>query len=120
MRANLVVALLLAAVAAPAAGLETLPFSELQVGMTGEGLTVWSGDQAETFKVEIVARLPNGLPKRKLILVRCSGGQLADAGVAEGMSGSPIYVRGKLIGALAYSWGFSKEPIAGVTPIEEM
>ena len=111
---------LLAAAVLPAAAAETLPFSELEVGMTGVGRTVWSGAQVEEFKVEIVALLPNVLPQRNLIMVRCSGGPLAEAGVSQGMSGSPIYVRGRLIGALAYSWGFSKEAIAGVTPIAEM
>jgi len=111
---------LLAAAALPAGAAEILPFADLEVGMTGTGRTVWSGAQVEEFKIEIVALLPNVLPQRNLILVRCSGGPLATAGVSQGMSGSPIYVRGRLIGALAYSWGFSKEPIAGVTPIAEM
>jgi hypothetical protein len=99
---------------------EILPFTELQVGMNGVGRTVWSGQRVEEFKVEIVGLLENVFPQRNLILARCSGGPIADAGIAQGMSGSPVYIKGKLIGALAYTWGFAKEPIAGITPIEEM
>lgn len=117
---RLAVVLLLAALPADLPALETLPFSELEVGMNGVGRTIFHGDRIEEFKIEIVALLEDIQPRRNLILVRCSGGAFDRTGVAQGMSGSPIYVRGKLIGALAYSWGFSREAVAGVTPIEEM
>ena len=108
----LVFLLLLAAIA-PSSGAEILPFAELEVGMNGVGRTVFSGDRIEEFKIEIVGLLENIQPQHDLILIRCSGSPLEQTGVAQGMSGSPIYVRGRLIGALAYSWGFAKEPIAG-------
>ena len=80
------------------------------------------GLRAQEFKVQIlgVSRNVQG-PKRDLILARLEGGPLAQTGVAQGMSGSPVYIDGRLIGAVSYSIGaFSKEPIAGITPIEEM
>ncbi len=97
-----------------------LPFDEIRTGMTGTGRTVFSGTTIETFEVEIIGKLSNTGPDRNLILGRVSGGPLARTGVMSGMSGSPVYIDGKLIGAVAYSWGFSKEPIAGITPIAEM
>jgi hypothetical protein len=114
------VILLLAALPADLLALEILPFSELEVGMDGVGRTIFRGDRIDEFRVEIVALLEDIQPRRNLILVRCRGGAFERTGVAQGMSGSPIYVNGKLVGALAYSWGFSQEAIAGVTPIEEM
>ncbi len=106
--------------AAPARAESILPFADLEVGMTGVGRTVFSGQRVEEFKVEIVGLLESVFPQRNMILVRCSGARISETGVAQGMSGSPIYIKGKLVGALAYSWGFSKQPIAGITPIEEM
>jgi hypothetical protein len=97
-----------------------MPFKEVAAGMKGVGRTVFKGTTVEEFGVEIVATMENILPKRNLILARLSGGPLRDTGILEGMSGSPIYIDGRLIGAVAYSWGFAKEPICGVTPIEEM
>jgi len=98
----------------------TLPFSEVRSGMKGTGKTVFHGESVETFDVEIVGLLPNIGPGQNLILGRCSGGPLAQTGILAGMSGSPVTIDGKLVGAIAYSWGFSKEAIAGITPIEEM
>ncbi len=103
-----------------AAAPPVLPFSEVRAGMKGIGRTVFSGTGVAEFEVEILGTLPNIGPGQNLILGRCSGGPLASTGVLAGMSGSPVFVDGKLIGAVAYSWGFSKEPIAGITPIEEM
>src|SRR5258705_9936372 len=105
-----------AAGAAPA----TLPFSEVRAGMKGTGKTVFHGETIESFDVEIVGLLPNIGPGQNLILGRCTGGPLAQTGILAGMSGSPVTIDGKLIGAIAYSWGFSKDAIAGITPIEEM
>jgi hypothetical protein len=88
--------------------------------MKGTGKTVFSGTRVESFDVEIVGTLPNVGPDQNLILGRCTGGPLAETGVIAGMSGSPVFVDGKLLGAIAYSWGFAKEALAGITPIEEM
>jgi hypothetical protein len=99
-----------------------MPLDEIRPGMTGVGRTVFEGSELQDFKVQILGVLRNVQgPKRNLILARLEGGPLASTGVAQGMSGSPVYVDGRLIGAVSYSIGaFSKEPIAGITPIVEM
>jgi len=102
------------------AGPPILPFEEVRSGMRGTGRTVFSGTAVESFDVEILGKLENVAPDRNLILARLSGGPLARTGVLAGMSGSPIFIEDRLVGAVAYTWGFSTEPIAGVTPIEEM
>jgi len=99
---------------------DILPFSELKVGMKGEGRSVFQGSEISRFNAEVIGLMENIAPKRNLILVRLDGSGVEKTGVQEGMSGSPIYVNGRVIGAVAYSWPFSKEAIAGVTPIEEM
>ncbi len=97
------------------------PTQDLRPGMKGVGRTIFEGDKIETFQVEILGVLKNALaPKRDLVLARLSGGPLAKSGVIAGMSGSPVYIDGKLVGAVAISFPFSKEPIAGITPIEDM
>ncbi len=106
--------------AAPAASPDILPFKDVTAGMRGTGRTVFSGSTIEEFSVEIIGSMENILPKKNLILARLEGGPLRDTGIMEGMSGSPVYINGKMIGAVAYSWGFAKEPICGITPIEEM
>src|SRR5947209_12843425 len=95
---------------------------EIRPGMIGVGRTVFSGTRVEEFKVNILGVLQNVIgPHRNLILARLEGGPLANTGVIAGMSGSPVYIDGKLIGAVSYALGaFSKEPIAGITPIAEM
>jgi hypothetical protein len=95
---------------------------ELRPGMVGTGRTVFEGTTIQPFSVRILGVLRNAAgPRRDLILARLEGGPLAEAGVIAGMSGSPVYVDGRLIGAVSYSLGtFSKEPIAGITPIAEM
>jgi hypothetical protein len=94
--------------------------SEVRPGMKGYGLTVFSGTKIEKFDVEIISVIYNVSPRSNLIMARVSGGPIDKTGVIAGMSGSPIYIDGRMIGALAYSWPFSKEAIAGITPIEEM
>jgi hypothetical protein len=98
------------------------PVDELKAGMVGVGRTVFEGDRLDEFKVHILGVLKNVIgPRRNLILARLEGGPLADTGVIAGMSGSPVYIDGRLVGAVSYSLGaFSKEPIAGITPIGEM
>ena len=99
-----------------------MPVDEIRPGMVGVGRTVFQGSELQDFKVEILGVLRNVQgPKRDLILARLAGGPLAQTGVAQGMSGSPVYIDGRLIGAVSYSIGaFSREPIAGITPIAEM
>ena len=99
-----------------------MPIAEVKPGMTGVGRTVFQGAELQDFKVHILGVLRNIQgPGRNLILARLEGGPLAETGVAAGMSGSPVYVDGRLVGAVSYSIGaFPKEPIAGITPIEEM
>jgi hypothetical protein len=100
----------------------TFPLDELKTGMVGVGRTVFEGDRLDEFKVHILGVLRNVIgPRRNLILARLEGGPLAQTGVIAGMSGSPVYIDGRLVGAVSYSLGqFSKEPIAGITPIDEM
>src|ERR671918_986831 len=100
----------------------TFPVDELKAGMVGIGRTVFAGDRLDEFKVHILGVLRNVIgPRRNLILARLEGGPLAHTGVIAGMSGSPVYIDGRLVGAVSYSLGaFSKEPIAGITPIHEM
>lgn len=95
---------------------------EIRPGMLGIGHTVFDGTHVEQFQVNILGVLENVIgTHRNLILVKLEGGPLANTGVIAGMSGSPVYVDGRLIGAVSYALGsFSKEPIAGVTPIAEM
>ena len=96
--------------------------SELRPGMQGYGLTVFRGTRVERFPVTILGVLRSYIGDGDLILIRVTGGYPAQhgVGIVAGMSGSPVYVNGKLIGAVAYGWPFSKEPIGGVTPIENM
>ncbi len=104
----------------PAVGF--MPVADVKPGMVGTGRTVYEGDTLEDFQVHIIATLDNVTgPGRRLILAKLSGGRLAETGVIAGMSGSPVYIDGKLVGAVSYALGqFSREPIAGITPIDEM
>lgn len=88
--------------------------------MHGIGRTVFSGTKVEEFQVEILGVLENVGPKESIILGRLSGGPLAHTGVLQGMSGSPVYIDGKLAGAVAMAFPFAKDPIAGIRPIEAM
>jgi len=123
LRTFLAVALAIGVLAAaPVAQTTYLPLDQVRPGMIGVGRTVFSGTKLEDFKVEVLGVMRNVIgPKRNLILARLEGGPLAKTGVIAGMSGSPVYVDGKLMGAVSYSLGqFTTEPIAGITPIEEM
>ena len=104
--------------AAVAAHAETMPLSAVKKGMKGYGVTVFDGNTLEKFDVEILGVLNNIGPGQDLILARVDSAVVRRAGVIAGMSGSPIYIDGKVIGALAYAWQFAKEPVAGITPIE--
>ncbi|HAK56661.1 MAG TPA: SpoIVB peptidase S55, partial [Acidobacteria bacterium] len=122
MKNLLVAGLILAGFVTPAVAADVLPLAEVRPGMHGVGVTVFEGTTREEFDVEIIGILHNiNGPKRNLILARLDGGPLADTGVIAGMSGSPVYVDGRLVGAVAYAMGsFTTEPLAGITPIEEM
>lgn len=99
-----------------------MPIDEIRPGMVGVGRTVFEGAELQEFKVHVLGVLRNIQgPRRDLILARLEGGPLAETGVAQGMSGSPVYIEGRLAGAVSYSIGaFPKEAIAGITPIAEM
>src|SRR5512138_2490832 len=86
------------------------PLSEIRPGMQGTGKTVFSGSRVEEFQAEILGVLENAGPRQSLILARLSGGPLASTGVMQGMSGSPVYIDGRLAGAVAMAFAFSKEP----------
>jgi len=104
----------------PAADDPIFPLEEVRPGQRGVGWTVFRGTEPEPFEVEVVAVLRKFLPKQDVVLIKVLDERVAFTGVAAGMSGSPIYINGKVMGALAYAWGFAKEPLAGVTPIETM
>jgi hypothetical protein len=97
-----------------------LPLKDVRAGMHGVGRTVFTGSRIEEFQVEILGVLDNFGPKESLILARLSGGPLDHTGVMQGMSGSPVYIDGKLVGAVAMAFPYAKDPIAGIRPIEEM
>jgi hypothetical protein len=88
--------------------------------MNGVGRTEFEGTKIEEFSVEVIGVLENIGPKQSMIVARLEGGPLAKTGVIAGMSGSPVYIDGKLVGAVAYGFPFSKETIGGITPISEM
>ena len=96
------------------------PLKDIRAGQHGVGRTVFSGSRIEEFQVEILGVLENIGPRQSIILARLSGGPLAQTGVMQGMSGSPVYIDGKLIGAVALGFEMAKEPICGIRPIEEM
>jgi hypothetical protein len=100
----------------------TIPVSQIHAGMRGVAYTVFQGVKPESMEVEVLGVLHNvNGPKGDVILVRLHGQKVEYTGVVAGMSGSPVYIDGKLAGALAFRIGeFSKEPIAGVTPIADM
>ncbi len=113
----------LLALAIPLLAQTPAPFfhlKDIRPGMRGIGSTVFSGNSVEEFQVEILGILDNIGPKESLILARLSGGPLEHTGVMQGMSGSPVYIDGKLVGAVAMAFPFAKDPIAGIRPIEDM
>jgi hypothetical protein len=113
-------ALLWAAPARPVTSVPTAPVSSVRPGQKAVVRTVFAGDSVETFEAEIVGVLPGGRSEGDMILARATSPRVERTGVAQGMSGSPVYVDGKLIGALSSGWSFSKEPVFGITPIGEM
>jgi hypothetical protein len=98
----------------------TIGVDEVRAGQKGYGLSVFTGTQPERFDVEVVGVMRNLRPEQSYILARLTGKGLERSGVAAGMSGSPVFLDGKLAGAVAFSWPFSHEAIAGITPIDSM
>jgi SpoIVB peptidase S55 len=98
-----------------------MPLDQVRPGMKGYGMSVFQGSKPERFEVEVLGTLegvPN--PRQSLVIARLSGALVDRTGVFAGMSGSPVYIDGKLVGAVAYAFPFAKEPIAGITPIKYM
>src|SRR5712675_1099311 len=126
MKSRRLVLTLIVALAGVSAGISGAPtqmgVKDVRPGMVGIGRTVFDGTHVEEFKAHIIGVLENVIgTHRNLILAKLEGGPLANTGVIAGMSGSPVYIDGRLIGAVSYALGsFSKEPIAGITPIAEM
>jgi hypothetical protein len=117
--ASLVVLSASVAVAAPKPG-TYWSVDDVVPGMKGYGRTVMHGTKIENFDAEVLGVLKNTSPGRDMFICRLSGLNLDKTGIIAGMSGSPIYIHGKLLGAVAYAWSFGKEPIAGVTPFCQM
>ncbi len=134
MKRNLftLVALLLALHGAPASAQQKaveaeksavamMPLEEVRVGQKGTGRTVFAGSEMQEFGVEVLGVMPGfPQPRMSVIIARLSGANVERTSVFAGMSGSPVYIDGKLVGAVAYAFPFSKEPIAGITPIKQM
>ncbi len=113
-------ALALAAPPVPAAPVPMLDPGQLHPGQRAEVRTVFRGDSIETFDAVIVGVLAGGKVEGDMILARATSERVIETGVAQGMSGSPVYVEGKLVGALSSGWSFTREPLFGITPIREM
>ena len=99
--------------------------AEVRPGMKGYGLSVFMGTKIERFEVEVISILRNFNPKYDVVLIKCHGANLELTGAVAGMSGSPVFLkddagRERMIGAFAYGWPMTKEPLAGVQPIEYM
>ncbi len=123
MKRPAILVVLMAALALPPwceADQALMSVDEVRPGMKGYGKTVFQGNTIEQFNAEIIGVMKNFEPKGDMILARLSGGPLKESGLIAGMSGSPVYIGDKLVGAVAYGWTFAKEPIAGITPIHEM
>ncbi len=102
-------------------GPEIFPLEDVRPGMKGTARTVFSGSDTQEFNVEILGVLPGFPgPRQSAIIGKLSGSNVEKTGVFAGMSGSPVYIDGKIVGAIAFSFPFSKEPIAGITPIKQM
>src|SRR4029077_14428809 len=94
--------------------------SQIRPGMKGVGRTVMVGTKLDEFGAEVLGVMRGVNPGRDMVLCRLTGRNLEHAGIIQGMSGSPISIDGKLLGAVAFAWEFAKDPIAGVTPFQQM
>ncbi|HZJ46693.1 MAG TPA: hypothetical protein VFD63_23155 [Pyrinomonadaceae bacterium] len=107
--------------AVPTSKIALFNLEDLRPGMKGTARTVFSGTETEEFGVEVLGVLPGFPgPRQSAIIARLTGANVEKTGVFAGMSGSPVWIDGKLVGAIAFSFPFSKEPIAGITPIKQM
>ena len=100
--------------------MEIMKLSEIKTGMEGEGKTIFKGTKIETFTFKVLGIIENFAPTKNLIIVELNAPQLNSGGIVSGMSGSPAYIDGKLIGAVAYGFAFTRTPIGGITPIEDI
>ncbi len=120
----LVVALAMTVASTPAAPAQeaapTLSIEQVERGQTGYGLSVFEGSEPERFEVEVLGVMKDTSPGRSMILARLSGQGLEETGVIAGMSGSPVYLDDRLIGAVAFAWPFSNGAVGGITPIDAM
>ena len=104
-----------------APSLALYPLEDLRPGMKGIARSVFAGSEAQEFGVEILGLLPGFTgPRQSTIIAKLNGANVDKTGVFAGMSGSPVFIDGRLVGAIAYSFPFSKEPICGITPIQQM
>ena len=99
---------------------EAMDTDEITPGMKGYGRTVFSGKQIESFDIEVLGVLRKWEAGNDMILIKMTGGPLERTGIIAGMSGSPVYIDDKLVGAVSHGWSYSKDAIAGVTPIRAM
>src|ERR1700730_11324996 len=105
----------------PIEKIQILPIEKITPGMKGYGVSdLGDGRGIQRFEVEVIGVLKRYAPRQDLILARGSGAGLENTAIIAGMSGSPIYIDDKLVGALAYGWPFSKDPICGIPPIQSM
>lgn len=99
---------------------DIMPVSDIKPGMRGHAVTVFSGEQGDKFEIEVIDVVPDFQPGQDAILFTSADPRMKHSGIVGGMSGSPVFIDGKMIGAIAYGWRFNKDPIGGITPIEDM
>jgi hypothetical protein len=109
-----------AAVAGPKSAPQTMPVDQIKRGMKGYAVTVFHGTQTDRFEIEVIDVVKDYQPGQDAVLFDSPDPRLQHTGIVGGMSGSPIYIEGKLVGALAYGYHFSKDPLGGITPIANM
>jgi hypothetical protein len=103
------------------AATDIMKLSEVKPGMEGEGRTIFKGSTIETFTFKVLGVLDKFVSDKNLIIAELSGPELSGSGVIAGMSGSPVYIGGRLVGSVSYGLtGFPRKPIAGITPIEDI
>lgn len=105
----------------PASATEFFPLDQVKPGMRGVGWTVTSGSEPEKFECEILGVMKGFQnPNHNAVIIKLLGEKFQHSGIFQGMSGSPVYLDGKLLGAVAFGFQFAKDPIGGITPIQEM
>jgi hypothetical protein len=110
----------LATLPVPAHGVDFVALADATPGRTGVCITEMDGGERVEIPLTVLGTVGSGAPRSEIVLVRLDDPRLAETGIIAGMSGSPVYLDGRLLGALAYGWPFSTEPIGGVTPFERM